>query len=156
MSIFNFLSRAKASALPKTYILLGPPGSGKSTQAELLARHFQLVHIDIGRELRSAAEKDTQLGREINEIINQKTDLVPDSVVVRVLSHVLEQVPKEAGVLIDGAPRRFSQIQAVEEALRTFGPLYHARNFYCFAARGGYWPHCKALPVFRLWNAIFS
>ncbi|MEK7181585.1 MAG: nucleoside monophosphate kinase [Patescibacteria group bacterium] len=103
------------------YILLGPPGSGKSTQAELLKKTFRLTHVDIGSELRAASEKDTELGREINHIINDRKELVPDSIVGKVLESILRDMPEDQGVLIDGAPRRLSQIDEVLDALQLFG-----------------------------------
>ncbi|MGK2849170.1 MAG: adenylate kinase family protein [Minisyncoccota bacterium] len=94
-------------------MLLGPPGSGKSTQAERLRKVFDLAHIDIGSELRAAAEEDTPLGHQLNEIIHLRRELVPDSIVSSVLQNALKSVPAEKCILIDGAPRCFSQIQAV-------------------------------------------
>lgn len=105
----------------KNYILLGPPGSGKSTQAELLKKALGLAHIDIGSELRAAAEEDTPFGRELNETINLRHELASDDIMMTVLEHVLARVPSDQGVLIDGAPRRASQIDEVLRALQSFG-----------------------------------
>src|SRR3989344_198373 len=109
------------SSLEHNYILLGPPGSGKSTQAELLRKAFDLVHIDIGSELRAAAEQDTSFGRELNDIVNRRRELVPDETVSTVLRMALERVPQSKGILLDGAPRRVSQIQPVLAVLQEFG-----------------------------------
>lgn len=105
----------------KNYVLLGPPGSGKSTQAELLRKNLGLVHIDIGSELRAAAEEDTPLGREINDTIHLKHSLTSDVIMRAVFENVIKSVPPEKSILLDGAPRRASQIDEVEAVLRSFG-----------------------------------
>lgn len=109
------------TALPKNYIILGPPGSGKSTQATILKKKLGLTHIDIGGELRRLAESDTDLGVIINEVINIKKELVSDGLIGDVIAHILKSLPEESGVLIDGAPRRVSQIDEVVEALQQKG-----------------------------------
>ncbi len=103
------------------YILLGPPGSGKSTQANLLKSKYHLTHIDIGSELRHLAESGTDLGKVINEIINVKKELVPDGLIGQVVEHILTHTSAEQSILIDGAPRRVSQIDEVEGALASRG-----------------------------------
>jgi|SRR6185369_16359531 len=99
--------------LKDTYILLGSAGSGKSTQAELLKSSLHLAHIDIGSELRAVASQDTPLGKQVNEIINVKHEFVPDDVVFAVLTDAIHSVPETVGLLIDGIPRRESQIEKV-------------------------------------------
>lgn len=99
--------------LKDTYILLGSAGSGKSTQAELLKSSLHLAHIDIGSELRAVAAHDTELGRQVNDIINVKHEFVPDEVVFAVLEDAIRSVPETVGLLVDGIPRRESQIQKV-------------------------------------------
>jgi len=108
------------SLQPENYVLLGPPGSGKSTQANRLKETLGLAHIDVGSELRTLAESDTDLGRRIHEVINIKKELVSDGLIGKVAEHVLSQISEEKGVLIDGAPRRVSQIDEVEEALKLY------------------------------------
>ncbi|MDP2838030.1 MAG: nucleoside monophosphate kinase [Candidatus Moranbacteria bacterium] len=107
--------------LKDTYILLGSAGSGKSTQAELLKSSLHLAHIDIGSELRAVAAHDTPLGRQVNDIINIKHEFVPDDVVFAVLSDAVHSVPETVGLLIDGIPRRASQIAKVLEVLEATG-----------------------------------
>src|SRR3989344_8551292 len=103
------------------FILLGPPGSGKSTQAELLKKEFGLAHIDIGAELRAAAEEDTSLGREINETIHLKHSLTSDAIMKSVFERALGRVPDSQGLLLDGAPRRASQIDEVIQVFQSVG-----------------------------------
>lgn len=105
----------------KNYILLGPPGSGKSTQAEELRKKKDLAHIDIGAELRAAAEEESDLGRKLNDIVNKKRELVSDDLMQAVFQRALARVPAEKGVLLDGAPRRESQIDEVERAFGRLG-----------------------------------
>mgnify|MGYP005610959495 CR=1 FL=1 len=109
--------------LKDTYILLGSAGSGKSTQAELLKSSLHLAHIDIGAELRAVAAHDTDLGRQVNEIINVKHEFVPDDVVFAVLTDAVHSVPETVGLLIDGIPRRESQISRVLELLQESGRI---------------------------------
>lgn len=101
------------------YILLGPPGSGKSTTAKLLHQSLGLHHIEIGSELRKVAMDDSDFGRMINEIIYQKKELVPDGIVKEVLDAALIKV--DAGILLDGAPRCASQIDEIENVLAHHG-----------------------------------
>lgn len=107
------------------YILLGSAGSGKSTQAELLKSSLHLAHIDIGSELRAVAAHDTALGRQVNEIINVKHEFVPDDVVFAVLKDAVRSVPESVGLLIDGIPRRESQVQRVLDLLGETGRSLH-------------------------------
>lgn len=104
-----------------TYILIGSAGSGKSTQAELLKSSLHLAHIDIGSELRAVAAHDTELGRQVNQIINVRHEFVPDPVVFAVLEDAVRSVPTEVGLLIDGIPRRESQIAKVLELIASTG-----------------------------------
>lgn len=109
--------------LKDTYILLGAAGSGKSTQAELLKSSLHLAHIDIGSELRAVAAHDTLLGRQVNDIINVRHEFVPDNVVFAVLTDAVRSVPETVGLLIDGIPRRESQIAKVLEVLKESGRI---------------------------------
>ncbi len=107
--------------LKDTYILLGSAGSGKSTQAELLKSSLHLAHIDIGSELRAVAAHDTVLGRQVDDIINVRHEFVPDDVVFAVLVDAVRSVPETVGLLIDGIPRRESQIEKVLDVLKESG-----------------------------------
>lgn len=107
--------------LKDTYILLGSAGSGKSTQAELLKSSLHLAHIDIGAELRAVASHDTPLGRQVNDVMNNKHELLPDSIIHDVLENAVRSVPETVGILIDGAPRCESQIEQVLRVLEEVG-----------------------------------
>jgi adenylate kinase len=99
----------------KTYILLGPPGSGKSTEAKILHKTLGLTHIEVGSELRRVATEDSDLGKLVHEIIYEKKELVPDGIIGKVLDRALDRAT--TGILLDGAPRRTSQIDEVIEIL---------------------------------------
>lgn len=103
--------------LRDTYILLGSAGSGKSTQAELLKSSLHLAHIDMGAELRAVASQDTPLGKQVNELININHEFVPDDVALAVLVDAVRSVPETVGLLIDGFPRRESQIKQALDVL---------------------------------------
>ena len=102
-------------------IILGPQGSGKGTQAALLAKRYALTHLDVGFLLRAGAARHTPLGRKLDRIINGKKELVSDMIVHDVLVDAFRHIPARRGVIIDGAPRRTSQIAHVKKALATFG-----------------------------------
>lgn len=101
-------------------ILLGPPGSGKSTQAEFFVREMNAVHIDIGLALRKTSEMSTPLGAKISDIMNHHMGLVPDDIVEEVLSGALASISLGHPAILDGAPRRISQVNIVEGVLKAF------------------------------------
>lgn len=102
-------------------IILGPQGSGKGTQAELLAQKYNLEHFDTGKSLRQVALLDTPLGREIHEIIMIKKELVPSRILREILHLELNSLPREKGVVFDGLPRNVEQAGYFDVALQEFG-----------------------------------
>lgn len=94
-------------------ILLGPPGAGKGTQAELLSRRWKLAHISTGDLLRKAVQAKTKLGLQVKRFIDGGT-LVPDDVVVALIR---EKLPRSGGFLLDGFPRTIEQAQALGKML---------------------------------------
>lgn len=98
-------------------LIFGPQGSGKGTQSELLAKRFNLAHIEAGQLLRTAVKQQNDLGKKLNEIINIKKELVPDKVIGEVIEHALKTVPKNQGIILDGMPRRQSQVEMAEHIL---------------------------------------
>jgi adenylate kinase len=102
-------------------IILGPQGSGKGTQAELLAKKFKLEHIDMGKYLREAARLDTPLGKEINTIINVKKELISDRILKKIIELKLKELPREQGIVFDGVPRNKSQLHYLEKVITEVG-----------------------------------
>lgn len=105
----------------KNYILLGPPGSGKSTQADFFKERLELSHIDMGGELRSIATEESPLGKEVYQTIYVKKELASDEVVKQALGRALAKADPKKGIVIDGAPRRESQIAEVIDILAEYG-----------------------------------
>lgn len=102
-------------------VILGPQGSGKGTQAKLLAQKFGLDHFDAGRALREVARMDTPLGREVYEIQNVTKTLVPSRILREILHIRLNDLGREQGIVFDGIPRNVEQARYFEEALQEFG-----------------------------------
>ena len=97
-------------------ILLGPPGAGKGTQAELLTEDFGLPHIATGDILRAAVAAETALGREAKRYMDAG-DLVPNSVITGVLLERIAEDDARDGFLLDGFPRTIEQADSLGEAL---------------------------------------
>jgi adenylate kinase len=102
-------------------IILGPQGSGKGTQAEMLAKKYNLEHIDMGKFLREVAKQDTPLGKEIYHIQNVTNTLVPSRILREVLQIKLNSFPREQGVLFEGVPRTPDQQKYFEDEMRESG-----------------------------------
>jgi adenylate kinase len=101
-------------------VLLGPPGAGKGTQAKLLREQFEACQISTGDILRKAVAEKTPLGREAEAYI-QRGELVPDSLIVRLVGERLKQKDCENGFVLDGFPRTLPQAQSLEGILTTMG-----------------------------------
>lgn len=102
-------------------IILGQQGSGKGTQSEFLATKLNLDHFDTGRALRQVSKVDSPLGREINEIVMVRKELVPSRILKEILHVHLASLPREQGIVFDGVPRNLEQASYFEEALLEFG-----------------------------------
>ena len=102
-----------------TLTLLGPPGSGKGTQAERLGEERGFVALATGDLLRAAREAGTDLGRQASEYMN-RGDLVPDDLIVAMIRDELEGLDAKP-VLLDGFPRTVAQADALAEALEERG-----------------------------------
>ena len=95
-------------------ILLGPPGSGKGTQAKLLAERIRAPHISTGDILRAA--KGTELGDRASEYMN-RGELVPDSILIAIVEDRLAKPDCASGCILDGYPRTIPQADALNRIL---------------------------------------
>jgi adenylate kinase len=101
-------------------ILLGPPGAGKGTQAERLRDDFQLPHISTGDILRAQVADETELGMEAQRYMDAG-ELVPDEVIVGMITSRVADGDARDGFLLDGFPRNEAQADALGEALSGLG-----------------------------------
>ncbi len=97
-------------------ILFGPPGSGKGTQSEKLIAKYGLKHLSTGDLLRSEINSQTPLGKEAQNFMD-KGQLVPDEVVIGMISSALDENPEAKGFLFDGFPRTPAQAKALDNLL---------------------------------------
>ncbi|MCY4151056.1 MAG: adenylate kinase [Aestuariivita sp.] len=98
------------------YILLGPPGAGKGTQARMLEVRFGLVQLSTGDLLRAAVANKTEAGLKAESIM-KAGDLVPDEIVIAILQERLSQPDCGTGVILDGFPRTSGQAAALDTVL---------------------------------------
>jgi len=92
-------------------VILGPPGSGKGTVSEKMAKDFHLLHISVGDLLRKEAKRKTPLGKKIADYIN-KGDLVPYHMAVDIAK---KAIGTKKNFLFDGFPRSLNQARAIED-----------------------------------------
>lgn len=97
-------------------ILLGPPGAGKGTQAERLARRLGAPHISTGEILRRAVAEDTALGREAKEVM-EAGGLVGDRIMLGIVEERISAADCETGFILDGYPRNRAQGEALDRVL---------------------------------------
>ena len=101
-------------------ILFGPPGSGKGTQSERLISKYGLKHLSTGDLLRSEIAGQTPLGLAAKSYMD-KGQLVPDEVVIEMISSALDNNPQANGFLFDGFPRTNAQAEALDKLLNQKG-----------------------------------
>lgn len=101
-------------------ILLGPPGAGKGTQAQLLMERHDIRQLSTGDMLRAAVKAETPMGLKAKDIM-ARGDLVPDEVVVEIVSDRIEDPDCENGFILDGFPRTVAQAEALEAMLKDHG-----------------------------------
>jgi adenylate kinase len=97
-------------------LLVGPPGAGKGTQAERIAKALGIPHISTGEMLRDHVARGTHLGAEAKRIMDSGA-LVPDDVVVAMVAERLGEADAACGYLLDGFPRNDAQADALEGAV---------------------------------------
>jgi adenylate kinase len=100
-------------------ILLGPPGVGKGTQAQLLASKYNLLPISTGDLLREEVALSSPVGRKVEQYI-RKGHLVPDDIMFEIVDSMLIE-NREQGILFDGFPRNLNQARNLEKSLAQLG-----------------------------------
>ena len=101
-------------------VLLGPPGSGKGTQADLLSAKYGITHVNTGELLRALAEEPTQVGEAVRHFLENGL-MVPEGVVTRIIEERLSSPDCERGFILDGYPRTASQMVTFDHLLQELG-----------------------------------
>lgn len=105
--------------MPTYIVLLGPPGAGKGTQAEILAKKTSLAHVSSGDLFRENLKNQTDLGKLAQSYMH-KGELVPDDVTINMIRERISRQDCEAGAILDGFPRTPAQADALEIMLKGF------------------------------------
>jgi adenylate kinase len=95
-------------------VILGPPGVGKGTYAEILSKKYNIPKISVGDLFRKAIKDETELGKKIKGYVSSG-DLVPDTIVIELVKNRLEVDDCRRGFLLDGYPRTVAQAEAMEK-----------------------------------------
>jgi adenylate kinase len=98
-------------------ILLGPPGAGKGTQAQRLVQKYAIIQLSTGEMLRAAVAAQTPVGLQAKDIMASGS-LVPDEIVIGIISDRLDQPDMKNGFILDGFPRTVPQAAALDELLK--------------------------------------
>lgn len=101
-------------------VLFGPPGAGKGTQSQKLIDQYQLIHLSTGDLLRGEITQGTELGIEAKKLMDQGM-LVPDEVVIGMISNKLDANKEARGFIFDGFPRTVAQAEALDDLLASKG-----------------------------------
>lgn len=102
------------------YILLGPPGAGKGTQAQIVSQTLGLPHISSGDIFRDNLKNETELGKKAKGFMD-RGELVPDDLTISMIRERLEKPDCQSGALLDGFPRTVAQAKALDEMLASMG-----------------------------------
>ena len=135
-------------------MLLGVPGAGKGTQAELLTEALELPHVASGVLFREHLSKGTELGEQARVYVD-RGDLVPDEVTIRMVAERLSRADCREGFLLDGFPRTVAQAEALDQTLTQMGtelnivPLIKVSEETALVRLGGRWTCRKCGDVYH-------
>ncbi|MBN2057545.1 MAG: adenylate kinase [Candidatus Saganbacteria bacterium] len=101
-------------------VFFGPPGSGKGTQAKLLAEKLKTPHISLGDILREEVRQGTEIGKKAGELMNAGK-LVPDELTIALTKKRISQPDCKPGFILDGYPRSAAQAEALDAMLKELG-----------------------------------
>jgi adenylate kinase len=143
----------------RTYIvLLGPPGAGKGTQAQLIAEQLNLAHISSGDLFREHLKTQSELGKLAQGFMN-RGELVPDDVTIAMIHDRLQREDCDKGALLDGFPRTPAQATALEAMLKSFEGKVNSVPYISVPAEvlierlGGRWT-CRAQG--HVYHAVYN
>ncbi len=111
---------SEVTTTPAVFILLGPPGAGKGTQARMLEETFGLVQLSTGDLLRAAVAAGTEAGQQAKAVM-EAGGLVSDEIVLAILKDRLAEPDTRKGVILDGFPRTAGQAEALDGLLESTG-----------------------------------
>ena len=114
------LEQRPVEKLDRAVIFLGPPGSGKGTQAKVLAGKYRVPHLSTGDMLREHIARGTPLGEKAKPIM-ARGELVPDSLVLKMVAERIERPDCSQGFVFDGFPRTVTQAKYLGELLKRQG-----------------------------------
>jgi adenylate kinase len=135
-------------SIGRVVVLLGAPGAGKGTQAQILSKQLGLAHVATGDLFRAAVRDATPLGIEAKGYMD-RGELVPDAVTIKMLLERLAKPDAAAGILLDGFPRNTAQAEVLDQALADKGghvdvaPYIQVPESDLVARLGGRWI-CRA------------
>ena len=136
------------ASIGRVVVLLGAPGAGKGTQAQILSEKLGLAHVATGDLFRAAVRDQTPLGVTAKGFMD-RGELVPDAVTIEMLLERLAKPDAEAGILLDGFPRNTAQAEVLDKALGDKGgrvnvaPLIEVPEPELVSRLGGRWI-CRA------------
>ncbi|MDP3436321.1 MAG: adenylate kinase [Bacteroidales bacterium] len=104
----------------KNFIIFGPPGAGKGSQAVILAKRYNLKHISTGDILREEIKNGTKLGLKVKSLMDEGA-LVGDDIILEIIESVILNSKGYSGFLYDGFPRTIYQFQVLDEFLQKIG-----------------------------------
>lgn len=104
--------------MKKLFLIIGAPGSGKTTDAELIAKNNELIsHYSTGDMLRTEVARNSTRGQEINKYIS-KGEIVPINIVIDTITHAIKSAPTDI-IIIDGYPRSIEQMMELDKYLQS-------------------------------------